>query len=99
MRLRFGGNVAPALFPLNHPAVAAAARAVEQTWEMPPAFVRSGGSIGPAALLYQRLGTPVVLLGFGMPEDNAHAANERFSIPTFFRAVETSIRLMAEYGA
>jgi acetylornithine deacetylase/succinyl-diaminopimelate desuccinylase-like protein len=99
LQLRFGNSSAPVLLPLNHPAISAAVRAVEQTWESPPTYMRSGGSISSAAQLRERLGTPIVLLGFGSPEDNVHAANERFSVPTFFRAVETSIRMIAEYAA
>jgi acetylornithine deacetylase/succinyl-diaminopimelate desuccinylase-like protein len=98
LRLRFKGGLRPVLLPLRHPAVAAAARAVEQSFEQPPALVRSGGSIGPAEALHRRLRVPVVLLGFAGAGDNAHGPNESFSLATFYRGVETLVRLLTEYG-
>jgi acetylornithine deacetylase/succinyl-diaminopimelate desuccinylase-like protein len=94
-----GGTGASAvLLPRQHASIAAAARAVEQVWEVPPVFTRSGGAIGPVEQLYRQLGMPVVLLGFGQPDDNIHGPNERMSLPTLFRGVETIIRVLAEYG-
>jgi acetylornithine deacetylase/succinyl-diaminopimelate desuccinylase-like protein len=34
---------------------------------------------------------PVVLVGFGLPEDNTHAPNERLFLPNFYRGIETLI--------
>lgn len=93
------GGSAPVLLPREHPAAQAAASAVEQVWEQPPVFTRSGGAIGPAAALHHQLGMPVVLLGFGLPTDNVHAPNERLWLPNFFRGVETIVRLLTLYGS
>jgi acetylornithine deacetylase/succinyl-diaminopimelate desuccinylase-like protein len=30
-------------------------------------------------------------MGFGLPDDNAHAPNERYHLPTFYRGIETLI--------
>jgi acetylornithine deacetylase/succinyl-diaminopimelate desuccinylase-like protein len=99
-RVVSAGEGSPAvLLPRDHPAITAAARAVEQIWEQPPVFTRSGGAIGPAAALHHRLGMPVILLGFGLPSDNVHAPNERLFLPNFFRGVETIVQLLAIYGA
>jgi acetylornithine deacetylase/succinyl-diaminopimelate desuccinylase-like protein len=41
---------------------------------------------------------PIVLLGFGLPDDDIHAPNEKMNLTNFFRGIETVIRFLAEYG-
>ena len=48
--------------------------------------------------LYHRLDMPAVLLGFGLPSDGAHAPNEQFYLPNFFRGVETVLHFIAAYA-
>ena len=98
-RLKVTSGSRPVLLPKNHPIVRAAAIAVQQTWGIPPVFTRSGGSIPLVEQLHRRLGVPIVLLGFGLPDDDIHAPNEKLNLPTFFRGIQTVIRLFAEYGA
>jgi hypothetical protein len=45
------------------------------------------------------LGLPTVLLGFALPDDGMHAPNEKFDLPTFARAIETSIWFLTELAA
>ena len=40
----------------------------------------------------------IVMVGFALPDDGMHAANERFHLPTFRCGVATCIRLLAELG-
>jgi acetylornithine deacetylase/succinyl-diaminopimelate desuccinylase-like protein len=96
--VRGGKGASPVLLPRAHPAITAAARAVEQVWEVEPVFTRSGGAIAPVEQLSRRFGLPVILLGFGQPDDNIHGPNERIGLPNLFRGVETIIRVLAEYG-
>ena len=96
--LRVRGASAPVIIPTDHPIIGAAQRAVEVIWEQPPLMTRSGGSIPLVGQFRLRLGVPVVLLGFGLPDDHIHAANESLYLPNFFRGVETVIRLFAEYA-
>jgi acetylornithine deacetylase/succinyl-diaminopimelate desuccinylase-like protein len=97
--LRITGGSRPVLISRHHPAMLAAARAVRRTWGVAPVFTRSGGSIAVVEQLSRRLGVPVILLGFGLPDDNIHGPNEKIHLPTFFRGVETVIRFLAEYAA
>ena len=97
MAVRVRAAAPPTIVPLDHPAIAAAQRAVEAVWEAQPLLTRSGGSIPLVGQFQLRLGVPVVLLGFGLPDDNIHAANESLYLPNFFRGVETVIRFLAEY--
>jgi acetylornithine deacetylase/succinyl-diaminopimelate desuccinylase-like protein len=98
-RLTVTGGSRPVVLPTHHPVMRAAAIAVQQTWGIPPVFTRSGGSIPLVEQLHRRLGVPIVLLGFGLPDDDIHAPNEKINLPTFFRGIQTVIRLLAEYSA
>ncbi|MGH8899122.1 MAG: M20/M25/M40 family metallo-hydrolase [Egibacteraceae bacterium] len=99
VRLTTTAATRPVLVPQQHPAMRAAARAVQRVWQVPPVLTRSGGSTPLVVELWHRLKMPTVLLGFGLPDDGAHAANERLHLPTFFRVVETVVRFLEEYGA
>ena len=50
--------------------------------------MRSGGSIPIAGLFYDHLDVPVVMMGFGLPDDNLHAPNEKFHLPNFYGGIE-----------
>jgi acetylornithine deacetylase/succinyl-diaminopimelate desuccinylase-like protein len=89
--LRKLGATSPVVINRRHPALKAAAFAYEKGFGARPIFLRSGGSV-PAASVFQKvLGIPTVLMGFALPDDHIHAANERFHLPTFFRGIETAI--------
>ena len=45
------------------------------------------------------LGMPVVLMGFGLPDDNLHAPNEKLHLPNFYRGIETGIAFLPEFAA
>ncbi len=77
------------LLPIDSPALAAASAALEEEFKRPTAFVREGGSIPIVTLFDSVLKTPVVMLGFGLPDDNIHAPNEKFHLPNYFAAIRT----------
>jgi len=45
------------------------------------------------------LGIPTVMMGFGLPDDNLHAPNEKFHIANFHRGIETIITFFEALGA
>jgi acetylornithine deacetylase/succinyl-diaminopimelate desuccinylase-like protein len=96
VRVIHGG--APALTPLDHPAVAVAARALEQTFGRKPVFLRSGGSIPVVAALESHLGLKSVLIGFSSPNDNAHAPNEWMPESNIHNGTEAIVRLWSALG-
>ena len=65
--------------------------AYERVFGIRPSFVRGGGSIPVVGLLGNKLNVPVVMLGFGLPDDNLHSPNEKFSLEMFRKGIETSI--------
>ncbi len=93
-----GEGVAPALTPLDHPAVVATARVVERVWGAPCRFTREGGS-GPEEALGRVLGVPVVFLGVGLPDDRIHAPNERIVLDQFWKGLLATAELWFELAA
>jgi acetylornithine deacetylase/succinyl-diaminopimelate desuccinylase-like protein len=80
----------------DHPAVAAAARAMERGFGKPPVFIGTGGTIGPVSSFDRILGLPQVLIGVGLPDDAIHAPNERFDLGQFYGGMETMVYLYDE---
>ena len=44
------------------------------------------------------LGIPSATMGFGLPDDNLHAPNERFHSPNFHRGIQTVARYLEILG-
>ena len=63
----------PFSMPVDHPAMQAAARCLEEVFGQPPYYLREGGSIGAVATFDRIVGAPVVMLGFANADDQAHA--------------------------
>jgi acetylornithine deacetylase/succinyl-diaminopimelate desuccinylase-like protein len=80
----------------DHPAVLAAARAMERGFGKPPVFIGTGGTIGPVSSFDRILGLPQVLIGVGLPDDAIHAPNEKFDLGQFFGGIETMTYLYDE---
>ncbi len=55
-------------------------------------FVRLGGSIPVVESIDQMFNIPVVLLGFGTPEDNLHSPNESFPLEHFDKGMEVLVK-------
>jgi len=82
-------SVAPAsVVSTENRFIEAAAQAMEQVFKKKTVYMRSGGSIPVAGLLHEELKLPVVMAGFGLPDDNLHAPNEKFHLPNFYRGIE-----------
>lgn len=97
-RLKITGGSRPIVLPKQSLVMQAASRAIVQTWGVAPVLTRSGGSIPLVEQLHRRFRVPIVLMGFGLPDDDIHAPNEKMSLSNFFRGVETVIRFFAEYA-
>jgi acetylornithine deacetylase/succinyl-diaminopimelate desuccinylase-like protein len=78
--------------------IEAAAKALEEVFKRKTVYTRSGGSIPVAGLLHEKLKIPVVLMGFGLPDDHLHAPNEKFHLPNFYRGIEAVGRYWQRLG-
>lgn len=79
--------------------VQAAARAIEQGFGRAPVLVREGGSIPVVSTFQEELGLPSVLFGVGLPDENAHAPNEKLDLGNFHNGIIASALLYDEIGA
>lgn len=93
------GDVRAVTTARDHPAVAAAARAMERGFGRPPVFIGTGGTIGPVSSFDRILHLPQVLIGVGLPDDAIHAPNEKFDLGQFFGGIETMTYLYDELAA
>lgn len=93
------GNLRAVETSRDHPAVAAAARAMERGFGKPPAYIGIGGTIGPCASFDRILGLPQVLIGVGLPDDAIHSPNEKFDLNQFFLGIETMAYLYDELAS
>jgi len=89
------GMALPAVIDYQAPAIQAMAGAFVRVFGKPPVYMRSGGSLPIVREFQDQLGVPVVLTGFGLPDDSAHAPNEKLHLPTFYRGIETLIHYYA----
>ena len=86
----------PAITPIDSPGVQAAVAALEKGFGKKPLYQRDGGSI-PIVVQFKRLlGADTVLLGFGLPEENAHAPDEFLNLGNFFGGIKTSAHFFEE---
>ncbi len=76
---------------IKQPAVKALESALETVWGVKTFFKREGGSIPVVGLMQTILGIESVLTGFGLPDDNLHAPNEKLHLPTWYRGIDALI--------
>jgi acetylornithine deacetylase/succinyl-diaminopimelate desuccinylase-like protein len=96
---KLGGGF-PAKMEIDSPEMKAAIAAYKRGFEAEPVFLPEGGSIPIVATIRGVLNNlPVLLIGFGLPDDNLHAPNEKFKLDHFYRGIDTSITLIHELGA
>jgi len=79
--------------------IKAATDAMRDVFKKETVFIRSGGSIPIVTDFQDVMKLPSVMMGFGLPDDNLHAPNEKFHIPNFYRGIESIIRFFEKLGA
>ena len=96
VRLIHSGD--PCLIPVDNPYIRAATAALREIWGQETVFIRSGGSIPIVGDFARHLNLPSVMMGFGLPDDNLHAPNEKFNIANFHQGIESIIRFLEVTG-
>ncbi len=82
----------------KHPAIQTAARALEEVFQAPTVYIRSGGTVPIVGDFEQHLGMPTVLMGFGLPDDALHSPNEKFSLENYYHGIQAVARFFELYG-
>ena len=83
----------------NNPGVQAMAKALETVWGKRPNFKREGGSIPVVGDMQRLLGVESVICGFGLPDDNVHAPNEKQNLPTWYHGIDAYIHFFLNMKA
>jgi acetylornithine deacetylase/succinyl-diaminopimelate desuccinylase-like protein len=83
---------------LAGPLFDAAREALAAVFGREPVVTGEGGSIPVVGDFERILGTPVLLVGFGLPGENAHAPNEWLSMDNFDRGTRAMAMLYAGYA-
>lgn len=97
VRFLHGGR--PWRAELNGPLYDAARRALATAFPNPPVIVGEGGSIPVVGDFERILGAPVLLVGFGLPGENAHAPDEWMSEENFRIGMRAMATFWDEYGS
>jgi len=89
----------PWMTAFDNPFVQAAGRAIERGFGKTPVFTREGGSIPVVSTFQEELGLPSVLFGVGLPDENAHAPNEKLDVSNFHNGIIASAYLYEEIAS
>jgi acetylornithine deacetylase/succinyl-diaminopimelate desuccinylase-like protein/molybdopterin-guanine dinucleotide biosynthesis protein A len=94
VRSLHGGS--PFISEVDHPAFRATERALERAFGKKPVLTREGGSIPFTATIQEALRCPVILMGFGLPDENSHAPNERLDLENYRKGILAAVHLYEE---
>lgn len=75
----------------NHPLIKKAAASYTKAFDKETVYVRMGGSIPVVEWIEGIYNIPIVLLGFGTPDDRLHSPNESFPLDSFDKGMETLV--------
>ena len=98
LEVRTLGAARPVIIDLHGPAIQAAAEAYRLGMGFSPAFQRGGGTVPIVRDFQDLLGVPIVMIGFGLPDDNNHAPNEKLNLTCFYKGIETLIHYYALFA-
>ena len=90
------GRGRPWLAPTDHPAAQAMARAIQKGFGKRPVFTRTGGTIAVVPTLDRLLRVPILLMGIGLPDENAHAPNEKLDLDNLHHGMLSAVHLWNE---
>lgn len=88
----------PYLAPTSHPVFDVARRAFSKAFGRPTVFIREGGSIPFVRTIADATGKPCLLMGFGQPDENAHAPNEWLDLENYHLGIKSAAHLYDELG-
>lgn len=83
---------------LKGPIIEAGKRALTAAFGREPVITGEGGSIPVVGDFERILGAPVLLMGFGLPGENAHAPNEWISVENYRLGIRAAATLIDEFA-
>jgi len=96
VRLECHGKAKPVVVPNDSPVLTKARAALEKGFGGKSVLMREGGSIPVTETFQDKLGVAALLVGYGLPDDNLHSPNEKFSLEDFHRGIKTAAYLIDE---
>ncbi|MCK4601557.1 MAG: M20/M25/M40 family metallo-hydrolase, partial [Phycisphaerae bacterium] len=84
----------PVLLARDSAAMKAGRAALREAFGRDAAMIRCGASVPITELIQRLLGLDAVLMGFGLPDDNLHAPNERFRLDQLYRGSHAAAGFM-----
>jgi acetylornithine deacetylase/succinyl-diaminopimelate desuccinylase-like protein len=87
------------LAPFDHPYFQAAQRALERGFGKKAVFIREGGSIPFVTQMRDTFQVPCILIGFGLPDENAHAPDEHLRLENYFGGIKSIALFYEELGS
>jgi acetylornithine deacetylase/succinyl-diaminopimelate desuccinylase-like protein len=73
----------------SHPIFQKAIHALESGFGKKASFIREGGSIPFVTQMHDTFKVPCVLMGFGLPDENAHAPDEHIALENYFGGIKS----------
>ena len=96
LEIQAGHGAEAYLVSPESPAAQAALRALKSAFACEPILMREGGSIPIVNHFKKILNADSLLLGLGLPDDNAHSPNEKFNLECFTKGQLMSAHLWQE---
>lgn len=89
----------PVVISPEAPAIAAASRALTEAFGRETVFVRMGGSVPIVSEFAGRLGLPVIVTGWALPDANLHSPDESLDLEHFHTGIRAVMRLFEDLAA
>ena len=86
----------PWVAPYHAPIFLKAQAALEKGFGRRAAFIREGGSIPFVTQMHDTFKVPCVLIGFGLPDENAHAPDEHIALENYFGGIKAIAHFYAD---
>jgi acetylornithine deacetylase/succinyl-diaminopimelate desuccinylase-like protein len=83
----------PWVAPYHDPIFHVAQTALEKGFGKRAVFIREGGSIPFVTQMHDTFKVPCVLIGFGLPDENAHAPDEHLSLENYYGGIKAIAHL------
>jgi acetylornithine deacetylase/succinyl-diaminopimelate desuccinylase-like protein len=78
----------PWVAPYHAPIFHVAQSALQKGFGKKAVFIREGGSIPFVTQMHDTFKVPCVLIGFGLPDENAHAPDEHLSLDNYYGGIK-----------